>query len=78
VVRARRRTQVREHLDRHGIVTGVHYPAPLHLQPAFRAGWRRGDFPVAERACREVLSLPLWPHMPESAVAEVAERLREL
>jgi dTDP-3-amino-3,4,6-trideoxy-alpha-D-glucose transaminase len=78
VVRARRRTQVREHLGRHGIVSGVHYPAPLNLQPAFRDGWKRGDFPVAERACREVLSLPLWPHLAESAVAEVAERIREL
>ncbi|MGO9257036.1 MAG: DegT/DnrJ/EryC1/StrS family aminotransferase [Bryobacteraceae bacterium] len=79
VVRARRRTRLREHLARHGILTGVHYPVPLHLQPAFRdSGSKRGDFPVAERACREILSLPLWPHMAESAVEEVAGRIREL
>jgi dTDP-3-amino-3,4,6-trideoxy-alpha-D-glucose transaminase len=79
IVRAHRRGRLRAHLSRHGILTGVHYPVPLHLQPAFReAGSKRGDFPAAERACREVLSLPLWPHMPESAVEEVAARIREL
>lgn len=78
VVRARRRAALRAHLARHGILTGVHYPLPLHVQPAFReCGSQRGDFPVAERACREILSLPLWPHMPESAVEEVAARIRE-
>ena len=78
VVRARRRDQLRAHLARHGIATGVHYPVPLHLQPAFRdAASRRGDCPVAERACREVLSLPLGPHLPEAAVEEVAARIRE-
>ena len=78
VVRARRRDKLRAHLARHGILSGIHYPVPLHLQPAFAdAGARRGDSPVAERACREILSLPLWPHMPESAVEEVAARIRE-
>jgi len=78
VVRARHRTRLRAHLARHGILTGVHYPVPLHLQLAFRAsGGRRGDYPVAERACREILSLPLWPHMPDGAVEEVAARIRE-
>lgn len=78
VVRARRRAKLRAHLARHGILTGIHYPVPLHLQPAFRNGWQRGDFPVAERACREIVSLPLWPHMPESAVEEVAGRIAGL
>jgi dTDP-3-amino-3,4,6-trideoxy-alpha-D-glucose transaminase len=78
VVRARRREKLREHLARHGIATGVHYPVPLHLQPAFREfAPKRGGFPAAERACREVLSLPLWPYMPDRMVEEVAERVRE-
>jgi len=77
VVRARRRERLREHLARHGIATGVHYPVPLHLQPAFRQfGPGPGGLPVAERACREVLSLPLWPMMPASMVEEVAARVR--
>jgi len=78
VVRAQRRERLRQHLAKHGIATGVHYPVPLHLQAAFAgAGAKRGDLPVAERACREIVSLPLWPYMRESAVAEAARRVRE-
>jgi dTDP-3-amino-3,4,6-trideoxy-alpha-D-glucose transaminase len=78
VVRAARRDRLRKLLAEHGIMTGVHYPVPLHLQPAFReCGMKRGDLPVTERACREILSLPLWPYMPASAVEEVAGRIRE-
>jgi len=74
VVRAARRSRLRKFLGERGIVTGVHYPVPLHLQPAFQDS---GSLPVAEQACREVLSLPLWPYMPETAVEEVAARVRE-
>jgi dTDP-4-amino-4,6-dideoxygalactose transaminase len=78
VIRAARREELRRHLEGHGIVTGIHYPAPLHLHPAFRdCGLRRGDLPHAERACRQILSLPLWPYLPESAVDEVAARVRQ-
>jgi dTDP-3-amino-3,4,6-trideoxy-alpha-D-glucose transaminase len=76
VVRAARRDRLRAFLAGQGIMTGIHYPVPLHLQPAFRgARAKRGDFPVAERACREILSLPLWPHMCEQTVDEVAARI---
>ena len=78
VVRAKRRESLRKLLASRGIATGVHYPAPLHLHPAFaECGLVRGDLPVAERACREILSLPLWPGMKDSAVAEVAGAIRE-
>jgi len=78
VVRAKRRERLRSHLAGHGIATGIHYPLPLHLHPAFREfGPPRGALPIAERACREILSLPLWPFMPESAVEEVAQRIQE-
>jgi dTDP-4-amino-4,6-dideoxygalactose transaminase len=77
VVRVRRREEVRKRLAGWGIATGVHYPVPLHKQPAFREfASARGGFPVAERACREILSLPLWPYMPDAAIEEVAHRLR--
>ena len=77
VVRSKRRDRLREHLAKHGIATGVHYPVPLHLMPAFREfGGKRGDCPVAEKACREILSLPLYPYMAESTLAEVAGRVR--
>src|SRR5262249_17433808 len=77
VIRATKRNQLRDFLLRRGIMTGVHYPVPLHFQPAFRnCGARRGDLPNAEKACHEILSLPLWPYMPESTALHVAEALR--
>ena len=77
VVRAARRNQLREFLRRRGIATGVHYPVALHLQPTFRGcGGRRGDFPVVEKACREIVTLPLWPHLTEALACEVAHAVR--
>jgi dTDP-3-amino-3,4,6-trideoxy-alpha-D-glucose transaminase len=77
VIRAKRREKLREHMARRGIASAVHYPVPLHLQPAFRdCGLRRGDLPEAERACREILSLPLWPEMPRAAALQTAACIR--
>lgn len=77
VVRAKKRDKLREALSRDGIGTGVHYPVPLHLMPAFReCGLKRGDLPIAEKACREVLSLPLWPYLAEDDARYVAEKVR--
>ena len=78
VVRAKRRDALREFLNTREIATGVHYPMPLHLHPAFREfGPKRGALPIAEKACREILSLPLWPGLGEAAVEEVAAAVRE-
>jgi dTDP-3-amino-3,4,6-trideoxy-alpha-D-glucose transaminase len=77
VVRAARRDKLREHLAKQGIMTAVHYPVPLHLQPAFRdCGLKRGALPRAEKACREIVSLPLWPYMAKSDAERVADRVR--
>jgi dTDP-4-amino-4,6-dideoxygalactose transaminase len=74
VIRAPRRKQLREVLLREGVQTGVHYPVPLHLHPAFSSRKvPRGSFPNAERAAGEVLSLPLRPHLGESSALRVAE-----
>jgi dTDP-4-amino-4,6-dideoxygalactose transaminase len=55
-----------------GISCGVHYPLPIHLQPAYRSlGYKRGDFPVAERCAAEFVSLPLFPEMTAGQVAHV-------
>jgi dTDP-3-amino-3,4,6-trideoxy-alpha-D-glucose transaminase len=78
VIRSKRRDALRAHLSSKGIATGIHYPKPLHLMPAFAdAGLRRGDLPHAERACREILSLPLWPRMPDRMVHQAAEAVRK-
>jgi dTDP-4-amino-4,6-dideoxygalactose transaminase len=60
------------------IATGIHYPVPVHLQPAFAdLGYRRGDFPLAEAFCDETLSLPIFPGITDDQVARVCERLAE-
>ncbi len=77
VVRAQGRDELKQYLERRGIGTGVHYPVPLHLHPAFSdCGLRAGDLPEAEVACGEVLSLPVWPYMEFAAAEEVAECVR--
>jgi dTDP-4-amino-4,6-dideoxygalactose transaminase len=64
VVRTANRDALHEHLHRHDIHAGIHYPIPVHLQPAYRdLGYGPGDFPRSERAAAEVLSLPLHPEL---------------
>jgi dTDP-4-amino-4,6-dideoxygalactose transaminase len=76
VVRVRRRDACREHLLTNGIQTGVHYPIPVHLQPAYAdLGYRRGDFPIAEVVAGEVVSLPMFPELREQQIAGIAEAL---
>jgi dTDP-4-amino-4,6-dideoxygalactose transaminase len=74
VIRSGERDSLKRHLEACGIAAGLHYPLPLHLQPAFaHLGHRAGDFPVAEAAAREVLALPLYPELSDAAVAEVCD-----
>jgi dTDP-4-amino-4,6-dideoxygalactose transaminase len=73
VVRSDDRDGLRDTLAREGIQTGIHYPIPVHLQPAHAdLGHRVGDFPVAESVASEVLSLPMFPEMTRQQVAAVA------
>jgi dTDP-4-amino-4,6-dideoxygalactose transaminase len=77
VVRVPRRDDVRAALSGASIGTGVHYPAPIHLQEAFAdLGHGRGDFPEAERAADEVLSLPMHPHLSQDQQEEAIRALR--
>ncbi len=77
VIRVRRRERLRNYLAQSGIGTAIHYSVPLHLHPAFRdCGGKLGEFPYAEKACREILSLPLWTGMTQNEVCEVAGRIR--
>ncbi len=77
VVRVQRRDQVIEMLKRRGVSCGVHYPIPLHLQPAYRElGHRGGSFPVAEKCAGEVLSLPMFPELTHEQINVVAQELQ--
>lgn len=78
VVRSPVRDRLQAWLTAAGIGTQVHYPTPPHLSEAYAAaGWKRGDFPGAERLAREVLSLPLGPHHTAEQIDRVCDRIRE-
>ena len=72
VVRTAQRAALQAHLTAQGIGTQIHYPTPPHLSPAYRdAGWKPGDFPIAERLANEVLSLPIGPHHTPEQIDQV-------
>ena len=78
VVRTPQRDALRDHLAARGIGVAVHYPIPVHLQPAYRQlGYSQGDLPVSERFASEVLSLPMHPFLDEAAVTAVANAVAE-
>jgi len=74
VIRAEDREGLAACLSDRGIATGIHYPVPIHLQPAYRdLGYREGDFPVSERCAGQVLSLPMCPELAPEQIEYVAE-----
>jgi dTDP-4-amino-4,6-dideoxygalactose transaminase len=76
VVRIGDRDRVKKVLEEKGVGTAIYYPLPLHLQECFsHLGYRRGDFPQSERACEEVLALPVYPELTEEQVKYVAKEL---
>jgi len=76
-IRSSQREQLRERLRAAEIQTDVHYPTPVHLQPAYmHLGYHAGDFPEAERAAREVLSLPMYPELSPEQVETVCRAIR--
>jgi dTDP-4-amino-4,6-dideoxygalactose transaminase len=78
VVRTPERDRLQAHLQEHGVSTAIHYPVPIHLQPFYAGnGFRRGQFPVTEELCGEILSLPMFPGMTAKQVEYVAARVRE-
>jgi dTDP-4-amino-4,6-dideoxygalactose transaminase len=71
------RAALQQALAGRGVHTGIHYPIPVHLQEAYAdLGYRRGDFPVAEAAAEEVLSLPMYPELSAEQILDVAEAIR--
>jgi dTDP-4-amino-4,6-dideoxygalactose transaminase len=79
VVRVGDRESFMAKLKEKGVGSGVHYPVPLHLQPAFSLlGGKEGDHPVAERYAMEIVSIPMFPELTEAQVAEAAAAIREV
>jgi len=78
VVRLNNREELIEYFNSVGIGTGIHYPIPLHLQNAYAGlGYKKGDFPVAEKAAAEVLSLPMYPQLRSDEQSEVVRELKK-
>jgi dTDP-4-amino-4,6-dideoxygalactose transaminase len=76
VIRVPNRDKVKQALVDKGIGTAIYYPLPLHLQKCFASlGYREGDLPETERACREVLALPIYPELEEHQIRFVAEQV---
>ncbi|HEY9837012.1 MAG TPA: DegT/DnrJ/EryC1/StrS family aminotransferase [Vampirovibrionales bacterium] len=70
------RNTLLEKLGSQGIQTGIHYPLPCHLQPAYQnLGYQPGDFPEAEALCEEILSLPLYPGLSPAQIERVVEAI---
>lgn len=77
VIRTAERDQLKQYLADKGIQTQIHYPLPIHMQPAFsKFGRGEGSFPESERACKEVLSLPLYPEMSDDMLERVSDAIK--
>lgn len=75
-IRTEERDRLKAFMNERGVSTAIHYPLPLHLQLAFEyLGYKKGDFPVAEKACGEVLSLPVYPELTDEMVDYVIETI---
>ncbi len=78
VVRLPQRDAARDFLSARGIATQIYYPVPLHLQPALsHLGYQAGDFPHAERTCREVLALPIYPELTPAQQRQIVAALSD-
>jgi dTDP-4-amino-4,6-dideoxygalactose transaminase len=75
-IRVKQRDALRRYLHNCGVPTEIYYPFPLHLQPAYAfLGYRSGDFPRAEAACREVVSLPIYPELKSNQLEAVVSAI---
>lgn len=78
VVQSERRDALQKALNEAGVQTGIHYPIPVHLQPAYSSlGHLAGDFPEAERQAERVLSLPMFPELTDEQLEQVANAVRK-
>ncbi len=78
VIKTPKREVLKDHLKNQGIEAGVHYPVPLHLQPAYQhLNLRKGSFPIAEKNAEQILSLPMFPELKKEETDYVIEKVLE-
>ena len=77
IIETDQRDALRTYLETAGIQTGIHYPKPIHLQEAYAdTGYRRADFPYAERLAGRILSLPMYPELKHGQIQHVADEIQ--
>jgi dTDP-4-amino-4,6-dideoxygalactose transaminase len=77
-LRVEKRDELQKFLKENGIATMIYYPMPLHLQPVFgELGYKEGDLPVTEEACKEALSLPMFPELKREQQEYVVNKIKE-
>ena len=77
-VKAEKRDALHEYLNSNGIGTSIYYPVPMHLQKCFDyLGYKEGDFPAAEKLCKTVLALPMFPELTEDEIIFVCDKIKE-
>jgi dTDP-4-amino-4,6-dideoxygalactose transaminase len=77
VIQAAFRDELKTYLEKQGIISGVHYPLPIHLVKSFSfLGYKKGDFPVAEKFCQQALSLPIYPDMTTKDVSKIFKGIK--
>ena len=78
-VRVEKRNKIVEKLTEKGVRTLIHYLIPVHLQKAYKElGYKKGDFPVSEKCCEGILSLPMYPELNEQEIGYVVGALAEM
>lgn len=76
-IRTNKRDELMGSLKEKDIAAGIHYPIPLHLQPALKfLGYKQGDFPVTEKAAKEILSLPIYPELTNEQINFIVEKIK--
>ncbi|HLC56889.1 MAG TPA: DegT/DnrJ/EryC1/StrS family aminotransferase [Candidatus Nanoarchaeia archaeon] len=75
-IRVKNRDGLQKYLKENKISSQIYYPIPLHLQPAYsHLGYKKGDFPVTEKVCDEILSLPLFPELTKEEIEYISEKV---
>ena len=78
VIRTKKRDKLMSYLKERGISTGIHYPVPLHLQPAYKnLGFKKGDFPVSEKLADEILSIPVYPELTDEQLNYIVDTIKQ-